>query len=212
VEETSSATAPDEPAWTLREAVTTPTLWLLAVATGSLFVVQAGTNIHQAAYFVDQGLGVTVAAVGISLNAVFTGVGSLLWGWLLDRFPVRVTFGMVGLLMAITSALFTTADTAAEAMVYASMFGICVAGILVVPAVAYANYFGRRSLGAIRGATEPFVSLGGAAGAVTSGIIFDVTGSYHIAFVIFAGVGLAAIPPLLMAGPPVRPAAPAQGS
>ena len=212
VDETPSATVADEPAWTLREAIATPTLWLLAVATGSLFVVQAGTNIHQAAYFVDQGLGVTVAAVGISLNAVFTGVGSILWGWILERLPVRITFAMVGLLLAITSALFTTADTAAEAMAYASMFGISVAGILVVPAVAYADYFGRRSLGAIRGATEPFVSLGGAIGALTSGIIFDVTGSYHIAFVIFSGVGLAAIPPLLMARPPVRTAAPAQGS
>jgi sugar phosphate permease len=207
-DEPSSATVPDEPAWTLREAMGTSSLWLMSVATGFLFLVQAGTNIHQAAYFVDQGLGVTAAAVGISLNAVFTGVGSLLWGWVLERVSVRFTFATVALVMAITSALFSTADTVGEAMVYASMFGISVAGILVVPAVAYANYFGRRSLGAIRGATEPFVTLGGAIGAVTSGIIYDVTGSYHVAFVIFSGVGLAAILPLLMARPPVRATAP----
>jgi hypothetical protein len=78
--------------------------------------------------------------------------------------------------------------------------------------VAYANYFGRRSLGAIRGATEPFVTLGGAIGAVTSGVIFDITGSYHIAFTVFSGVGLAAILPLLMARPPVQAAAPDEAS
>ena len=212
VDEPASATAPDEPAWTLREAMGTPTLWLMSFATGSLFLVQAGTNIHQAAYFVDQGLGVTVAAVGISLNAVFTGVGSVLWGWMVERVPVRFTFATVALVIAITSALFTTTDTVGEAMVYASLFGIAVAGILVVPAVAYANYFGRRSLGAIRGATEPFVTLGGAIGAVTSGVIFDITGSYHIAFTVFSGVGLAAILPLLMARPPVQAAAPDEAS
>tara|TARA_B100000315_G_scaffold241006_1_gene261429 strand:- start:926 stop:2200 length:1275 start_codon:yes stop_codon:yes gene_type:complete len=211
-DKTSTAAEPEEPAWSLREAMGTPTLWMLAVAGGSLFVVQAGTNIHQAAYFIDQGLGVGVAAAGVSLNAVFTGVGSVLWGWLVERVPVRFTFALVALVMAITSALFATADTVGEAMAYASLFGISVAGILVVPAVAYANYFGRRSLGAIRGVTEPFVSLGGAAGAVASGIIFDVTGSYHIAFVIFSGVGLAAILPLLLAGPPVRPVAPVKAS
>jgi MFS family permease len=212
VDDASSATEPEEPAWTLREAISTPTLWLLAVATGSLFVVQAGTNIHQAAYFIGQGLGITVAAASVSLNAVFAGVGSVLWGWMAERVPVRITFALVALVMAITSALFTTADTVKEAMAYASLFGISVAGILVVPAVAYANYFGRRSLGLIRGVTEPFVSLGQAIGAVASGIIFDVTGSYHIAFVIFSGVGLAAIMPLLLARPPVRAAAPAEAS
>jgi cyanate permease len=67
-------------------------------------------------------------------------------------------------------------------------------------------------LGAIRGATEPFVTLGGAVGAVTSGIIFDVTGSYHTAFIVFSGVGLAAILPLLMAQPPVRAPAPDEAS
>ena len=200
--ETSVVT--EEQNWTLREAARTPTLWLLAMATGSLFLLQSGTNIHQGAYFLDQGLGVGVSAATLSLNAVFTGMGSIFWGWLVDRVPVRFTYAGVALMMAVALILFPMADTTVEALIVASIFGAAVGGILVVPVVAYANYFGRRSLSAIRGVTEPFVSLGQAIGALFSGIVYDVTGSYKDAFLVLSILGFATIAMLLATRVPVR--------
>ena len=182
----------------------TPTLWLLALATGFLYLLQSGTNIHQGAYFIDQGLGVGISAATLSMNAVFTGVGSLFWGWLVDRVPVRYTYAGVALVMAVGLVLFPIADTIVEALIVASVFGMAVGGILVVPVVAYANYFGRQSLSAIRGVTEPLVSLGQAIGAVFSGIIYDVTGSYKDAFVILGILGFATIAMLLATRAPHR--------
>ena len=201
---TESAAMPEEPNWTLREAIRTPTLWLLALSTGSLFLLQSGTNIHQGAYFLDQGLGVGVSAASLSLNAVATGVGSLFWGWLVDRVPVRYGYAGVALTMAVALSLFPLADTAIKAFFVASVFGTAVGGILVVPAVAYANYFGRGSLSAIRGVTEPFVSLGQAIGALFSGIVYDVTGSYTYAFIVLATVGFVTIAILLMTRAPKK--------
>ncbi len=195
----------EEQNWTLREAMRTPTLWLLAISTGSLYLLQSGTNIHQAAYFIDQGLGVGISAATLSVNAVFTGAGSLFWGWLVDRVPVRFTYAGVALMMAVALILFPLADSTIEALAVAGLFGMAVGGILVVPVVAYANYFGRRSLSAIRGVTEPFVSLGQAIGAIFSGIIYDVTGSYKDAFLILSIVGFATIAMLLLTREPVRP-------
>ena len=200
--ETSAVT--EEQNWTLREAARTPTLWLLAMATGSLFLLQSGTNIHQGAYFLDQGLGVGVSAATLSLNAVFTGVGSIFWGWLVDRVPVRFTYAGVALMMAVALILFPMADTTVEALIVASIFGAAVGGILVVPVVAYADYFGRRSLSAIRGVTEPFVSLGQAIGALFSGIVYDVTGSYKDAFLVLSILGFATIAMLLATRAPAR--------
>jgi MFS family permease len=194
---TDAASPVVEQNWTLREAARTPTLWLLAMATGSLFLLQSGTNIHQGAYFLDQGLGVGISAATLSMNAVFTGVGSIFWGWVVDKVPVRHTYAGVALMMAVALVLFPIADTTAEALIVASIFGMAVGGILVVPVVAYANYFGRQSLSAIRGVTEPFVSLGQAIGAVFSGIIYDVTGSYKDAFLILGILGFATIAMLL---------------
>ena len=202
---TDMAAVAEEVSWTLREAMRTPTLWILALATGLLFLLQSGTNIHQGAYFLDQGLGLGVSAATLSLNAVFTGVGSIFWGWMVERVPVRFTYAGVALMMAVALILFPLADTTVEALVVASIFGAAVGGILVVPVVAYANYFGRRSLSAIRGVTEPFVSLGQAIGAIFSGIVYDVTGSYKDAFLVLSILGFATIGMLLLTRAPTRP-------
>ena len=104
-------------------------------------------------------------------------------------------------MMAATAGLFATADSVMEALAYASLFGFSLGGLLTVPPVAFANYFGRGSLGAIRGLTEPFNSLGQAIGALLSGAIFDLTGSYGIAFTSYAILGLLTLFLILAARP-----------
>ncbi len=75
-------------------------------------------------------------------------------------------------------------------------------GINEVTPIAYADYFGRQSLGAIRGVTEPFVALGQAIGSVLSGVVYDITGTYQGAFLAYAALGAAVILLLLLAKPP----------
>ncbi len=194
----------DEPEWTLKQAVYTPALWILATATGALFLMQAGTNIHLAAYLRDQGLGQTVATLGITLTAVCVGIGSIIWGWVVERVPARYVLAAVAATMAVGAYLFIRVDTTPEALGYSALFGLGLGGMLTVPPVAYADYFGRRSLGTIRGVTEPFTSLGQAVGALVSGAIFDLSGRYYAAFIAFAVVGALTAVVTLMARPPGR--------
>ena len=198
------APPPEEPAWTLKEAIRTPALWIVAVTAGALFLVQAGVNTHLAAYLRDQGLTAAFAGVGISLNAVFLGLGSIVWGWIVERFPARYVMAAIGLSVAAASALFITADSTAEALLYSTLFGFGVGGLLSVPPVTYADYYGRRSLGAIRGVAEPLTSFGQAIGAVLSGAVFDLTESYILAFATFAILAALAATLVLFARPPRR--------
>ena len=197
----------DEPVWTLREAMRTSALWMFATATGMTLLVQAGANTHLAAYLRDQGLNAAFAGVGISLNAAFLGLGSIFWGWMTERFPPRYVMAGVAVSVGGSSALFTFADSTPEILVYSVMFAFGVGGLLSVPAVAYADYHGRRSLGAIRGVTEPLTSFGQAIGAVLSGVVFDLTGSYRLAFTAFAVMGGLATVLVLFARPPRKPMA-----
>ena len=65
--------------------------------------------------------------------------------------------------------------------------------MLVVPPVAYADYFGRPALGTIRGITEPFTTLGQAVGVMIPGLIFDFVGASYLPFFVGAGcVGIVA--------------------
>jgi len=184
----------EEPNWTSSDAMRTPALWLLALATGMMFVMQAGSNTHAAAFFQDQGLGAVIAGVSISLNAAFLGVGSLVWGRIVERVPARFVMAAVALNMAVGAFLFTLTDTTAEALAFSAFFGFGLGGMLVVPPVAYADYFGRSALGTIRGITEPFTTLGQAVGVLIPGLIFDfVGGESYLPFFFVAGfVGILA--------------------
>ena len=197
---------PTEPVWTLREAMRTPALWMFAAATGMVFLVQAGVNTHLAAYLRDQGLNAAFAGFGISLNAAFLGLGSIAWGWATEHFPARYVLAAVAITVGVSSALFVIADSRIEILVYAVLFGFGVGGLLSVPPVGYADYYGRRSLGVIRGVTEPLTSFGQAIGAVVAGLIFDFTDSYRLAFAAFAVMGGMATVLVLFARPPRRPA------
>lgn len=183
----------EEPDWTLKQAVRTPALWLVAIGTGLMFLMQAGTNTHSAAFFQDQGLGAVAAGVGISFNAIFLGVGSIVWGRIVERAPARYALAAVALTMAAASYLFTFTDTEIEALGYSALFGFGLGGMLTVPPVAYADYYGRRALGAIRGVTEPFTTFGQAVGVLIPGIVFDYLsgGSYTAVFAGFAALGVA---------------------
>ena len=180
--------ADEEPEWTADEAKRTPTLWLLALATGLLFLMQAGTNTHSAAFFQDQGLGAVIAGFGISFNAIFLGVGSVAWGVIVEKVPVRFVMAAVAVVMAAASFLFTTTNTAAEALAYSALFGFGLGGMLTVPPVAYADYYGRASLGTIRGITEPFTTFGQAVGVMIPGIVFDyISSESYMPFFFAAG-------------------------
>jgi len=207
----TSAAAEAEPAdegiqWTTREALGTPALWVLALGTGFLFLLQSGTNNYQADLLRSKGIDLALSQLSIVVNAVGTGVGSLLWGRVLEQVRVSYTYAIVALVMALACGMFVIADTVWLAYLGAGLFGLAVGGILVVPPVAYANFFGRQSLGTIRGVTEPFTSLGQAIGAVASGLVFHFTGgSYVIAFVVYAALGALTAAALLLARPPRHP-------
>ena len=203
----SSSPAPltEEPVWTLREAMRTPALWMFATATGMVFLVQAGVNTHLAAYLRDQGLSAAFAGFGISLNAAFLGLGSIFWGWITEKLQPRYALAGVAIFVGGSSALFIIADSTPEILVYSVLFGFGVGGLLSVPPVGYADYYGRRSLGVIRGVTEPLTTFGQAIGAIVAGIVFDFTGSYQFAFTAFAIMGGLATVLVLFARPPRRP-------
>ncbi len=193
--------------WTTRQAMRTPALWALAIGTGLLFLLQSGTNVYQADLLRSRGIDLSLAQLSIAVNAAGTGLGSILWGRVVELLRVSYTYAIVALVMTLGLALFIIADTALLGFVAAGLFGVAVAGILVVPPVAYANFFGRQSLGAIRGVTEPFTSLGQAIGAVASGLVFQFAGgSYTIAFVAYAVLGALTAAALLLARPPGAPA------
>lgn len=204
--------AETEEQWTLREAMRTPAMWMLAVAGGMVFFIHTGVNIHQAAFLREQGVSASVAASALTVMAAGTALGSILWGWLLDRLPGRWVYAMTAGWLGVVTLLFLQVDSAPTAFGVALVFGIGLGGLLVVPPVVIADYFGRRSLGAIRGLTEPFVSGGQAVGGIAAGIIFDLQGTYERTFPMFTVAAVIGAILVLLARRPKHPDSPVSGA
>ena len=196
--------AAPEPQWTLGEAVRTPTLWLVTAAASLLLLSHGGVQVHLVAYLVSRGLSSTAAAVSLSFMGAGMGVGILIWGNLADRFSVKPIFTGVALVSAGVIALLLSITSMPVSLGVSALLGWTIGGMGVMTSLTYANYFGRHSLGAIRGFIQPFLVICQAVGVLLSGIIFDTTGSYTAAFVIFVGLSLVATMATILARPPVK--------
>ena len=199
------ALAADVP-WSRADALRTGAFWLIAFSFGIASVGIAGLNLHVFAFVTDIGYSPMTAA-GIMSTIAFTQLGStLFWGLLAERIDIRkATMAQfltqaIGLMLAITAAQLR--------FVYAGFFlyGIGLGGSFVLREVVWANYFGRLSLGTIRGLGLFLTQIFAASGAPFFGFLFDVTGSYSLSFTLFAGTLLLSAVLIMSVQPPKRPA------
>jgi len=178
----------DEPAigWTRRQVVCTRAFWLLCLTFGIANVGIAGLNLHVFAHISDIGYPSFIAASVLSVVA-FTQLGStMFWGFISERVEVRKAAMLMFLIQA--TGIGVAAATKWLTPIYAGFFiyGIGLGGSLVLQEVIWAVYYGRASLGAVRGLGLLITLAFGAGGAPFFGFVFDMTGNYLASFVTFA--------------------------
>jgi len=171
-----------EEAWTVKEAIKTPQLWLLFVAYGMMGVPFQGLLAHLVMWGVD--LGYTMAAAGIFITAVtmpsiVTRIGG---GWLGDRYGKRRIM-IIGYLFCLLLMLWAWrgVSTAQHLMIFAVVIGMGES----LPAGLFTPYlgdlFGRANIGSLFGILTLGYGFIGGCGAIIWGMIFDKTGSYSLA-------------------------------
>lgn len=200
----ASAASVPEPAYTRAQALATPAFWLLGLYTLLAFPVQAGISLHQAPLLIERGLAPGVAAAAVSFFALFSAIAGFAYGFWPRRLPLRFALLLSGLVLGAACLVMANVTNPFEAYLAASLFGAGVGGLLTMLPIAWADYFGRSSYGAIRGVALGFQVAGQAAGPVLSGFLRDWTGNYGAALATFAALAFAAGAMALVAGPPRR--------
>jgi OFA family oxalate/formate antiporter-like MFS transporter len=193
MDETAEATRPrDERHYTRAEAMRTPVFWLLMLYTALVYPVQAGVSLHQAPYLIERGIGATTAALVVSTFSLMSGVSGLVFGIFGRRIGVRPA--LVGGAIILTGGvlLMEGLESREEAFLAATLFGVGLGSMFTVLPIAWADFFGRQSYGAIRGVALMAQVLPQAAGPLISGILRDMTGDYSASLLCFAGFAAAA--------------------
>ncbi|HSG76010.1 MAG TPA: MFS transporter [Burkholderiales bacterium] len=199
-----SAAPATEPAFTRAEALRTPAFWLLSLFTLLVYPVQAGISLHQAPFLIERGLDPTVAATAVSTFALLSALAGFASGFWPRRVPLRYALALVGLVLAASSGLMNAVHAAPLAYGAAALFGLGIGGLLTLLPIAWADYFGRASYGAIRGVALTVQVVAQASGPVLSGALRDWTGSYSASLATFAVLAFAGSAAALFAAPPAR--------
>ncbi len=196
--------------YTVRQALRTPAFWILASFSMVGFMAQAGVSLHQTAHYVDAGVSHGQAALVATAFALGQIPGGMVWSLVGRRAPVRVMLAISAVWLA--GGVFGIGFThqLVWGIVFGFVFGSGVGGLHTLLRLAWADYYGRVHLGAIRGLTLPAQIGGQAIGPVVSGFMFDASGGYLAPFVIFgSAVAVAALLVLAAVPPPRRASAPA---
>jgi MFS family permease len=183
--------------WTLAEARRNPIFWLFSAGMTVLTMLLAGLVFHQTSLFETRGLSRQVAVNAFNAIAIFSVVGNLATGWLLDRTSPRWLLAGTLFLLAATMLMVLVMHTPEQALLYGALNGLVSGAFRVLDAVVWAKYFGRLHLGSIRGAVMIGVVGGTALGPYPLGLSLDTLGSYTpvmLGLLVFPiGIGLAAL-------------------
>ncbi|MET0502515.1 MAG: MFS transporter [Candidatus Binatia bacterium] len=190
--------------WSRSEAIRTGTFWLLVITFGIASMGVTGLNLHVYPYVTDIGHSPVVAATVMSLIASMQLFSPLGWGLLAERMDVRVAAMLRFVIQAIGLGLATM--TGNLLCLYAGFFlyGIGLGGNMVLPEILWANYFGRRSLGRVRGLGMLISQALAAVGPPFFGFLFDATNGYGLSFAIFGAALITSALLSLMLRPPEK--------
>ncbi|MBI4233428.1 MAG: MFS transporter [Chloroflexi bacterium] len=188
--------------WTLAEALRTRAFWLLLLVFNVGFIGLAAVLIHQVNYLQGRGLSRDEAAYLATLFAFFALGGKPIWGFLAERFQARYLVAIMAVGCALGVVLLLTVHSPATAAAYAAVYGFFMGGTALLQGVAFADYFGREFLGAIRGVAAPIGSLTNSLSPLLAAMIIESSGSFAPALGLFVVLYLLSAGCILLAPPP----------
>jgi sugar phosphate permease len=174
-----------EASFSRRQALRTSSFWLLCLFTLFAYPVQAGVSLHQAPFLIERGLTPTVAATIVSAFSFMSGLASLGFGFFPRSLPIRYALALTGIALSIGTFGLLGVRSPRQGFLAAAMFGVGVGGLLTLLPIAWADYYGRISYGAIRGIALSVQVLAQASGPLLSGILRDWSGSYDLSLQCF---------------------------
>ena len=185
---------------TLRMALSTSALWLIAASflTGNFSL--SGLVHNQVPYLEDIGFPIATAAGALGIIGLGSLIGKFGFGWLCDRIPAKYAWSMgLFLLLASIAILMNVKPTSPLATIwlYAAIMGLSCGSWLPTMSMLISTNFGLAAYGTIFGVVSFAFYVGGATGPLMAGYMYDVTGTYRWAFIIFLALCAVAIPLIL---------------
>lgn len=184
----AAAAPPPEVGLTVREAMRSPVFWVLAFGFMSFFFGMFGWLVHQVPFYESVGVSRGMAAWIVSLSAGASIVTRLIAGALADR-AARFEVVAMGLAVVLIAAMTVLSISTAPAAIvlFVGLWIIGTAGGPMMEALILTRAFGVTHFATILGAVVVVETVGQITSPTLTGAIFDATGSYDLALLVFIG-------------------------
>lgn len=197
----SSPKAEDE-GWPLRPVLKTRTFWWVALTYLLAPMAQGGVLQHQVPLVTEAGLAPTAAAMAMGITAGMGGLGKMSFGRLSESQPFHYVAMICFGVQAIAIFMLLVIQSTAMVWIYVLLYGFGMGGVVVLLPLVVGHFFGLIAFGTIMGTVAFIQGIGSSSGALISGLIFDHTGNYQYALILFGCVYLLAIVTICLAGKP----------
>lgn len=197
------------PSWQARDVVKTVTFWAVIYIQMLMPMIGTGITFHFVSVMTHRGVLEAQTPFLLSLIASTTLISTLLAGVVMSKLSVRLISIIMTMLIVVSVVLVLLTQSLAMAIVYALLHGLINGFMAVWGGLVWPDYFGTRYLGGIRGMATTGMVIASALGPIPLGFVFDLTGNYDIALIVFLvmaiiGIGVAVVCPRPSAPPTVR--------
>ena len=177
----------------MRRAIGRPEFWLLA---GTFFICGATSNgvvgQHFIAHAVDHGFTPSTAAGALALMGVFNFTGTIVSGYLTDRFDPRKLLLVYYTFRGISLLLLPAIHSSTDIVVFSVIFGLDYIATVPPTVALTADVFGRHNVGIVYGWIYAAHMLGAAILAQVAAVIRDAAGDYTLAYLTAGWMAVAA--------------------
>ncbi|MCP4716396.1 MAG: MFS transporter [Deltaproteobacteria bacterium] len=178
---------------TFREALYTGRFWALMAMFFCCGFCVLTIMVHIVPHALELGFSPATAANILATIGGVSILGKTLLGLAGDSVGSRNIIIISFILLSLAMIWLLTAKVIWMLFLFSALFGFAYGGIATTHSPLVAELFGLNSHGLIMGAAGFGVPLGGAAGPLFTGYIFDITGNYQTAFQICTAIGITGV-------------------
>jgi predicted MFS family arabinose efflux permease len=177
----------------VRSALTRPSFVVMASAYFVCGMQLLFISTHLPSYLAICGMDPMLSAEAISVIAIFNVFGSVFFGWAGGHWPKLILLGGIYVARSLVLGLYFMAPpTPAGTLVFAALMGFLWLGVGPLVAGSVVEMFGLRWQAMIQGLAFMSHQLGSFVGTFGGGLLFDLLGSYDLAWRLCVAMGLTA--------------------
>jgi len=167
-----------------REVIHTRQLWMFCLTFICHGIFLQTIIVHIVPHAIDMGISAASAASILTIIGGLSIAGRIIMGGSGDRIGNKLAFIISFIVTVIALSWVVVAKELWMLYLFAAIFGFGYGGQAALMSPIVAELFGLRAHGTILGMVAFGAAIGGAIGPLLAGYIFDITSSYHLAFLV----------------------------